>query len=131
MQDDKHLSDLQMDIMRVLWQSGEASVSTVHEALQKSRELAPTTVATLLSRLEKRGLITHRSEGRQYIYRATTSEGEIKRSMVGDLIKRLFHGDSSALVSHLVKSSRISADDLDTIKTLIQSAEKQQEAGDE
>ena len=131
MQDDKHLSELQMDIMRILWKTGEAGVSAVHEALQGARDLAPTTVATLLTRLEKRGLITHRTEGRQYLYSANISEGEVRKSMVGDLIKRLFHGDSSALVSHLVKSSQISHDDLDLIKEMIESAEKQQESDDE
>jgi hypothetical protein len=60
----KRLTDLQMAIMGVLWQQGEATVTQVHTALQDERDLAATSVATLLSRLEKYGVIIHRTSGR-------------------------------------------------------------------
>ena len=70
MSKDKTLSDLQMQIMRIIWSSGEATASQVHQKLSSSRPLASTTVATLLSRLEKRGLLKHRTQSRQYYYSA-------------------------------------------------------------
>ena len=96
------LTDLQVAIMRVLWDRREATVSDIHEALLPDRGLAPTTVATLLSRLEKRGIVKHRSASRQYVYYPTVSEGEVRRSMVSDLAERLFDGDVAELVSHLL-----------------------------
>ncbi len=125
---DKTLSELQMAIMRVLWELQEASVSEVHNTLiQQNRELAPTTVSTMLSRLEKRGLISHRTESRQYIYSPQVSETEVRRSMVRDLVGRLFQGDVAAMVSHLVKESDIADDDLENIKSLIDEKENEEQ----
>ncbi len=53
------VTGLQLDVLRALWAAGTASASQVHETLSERRQLAPTTVATLLKRLEKRGLVTH------------------------------------------------------------------------
>lgn len=125
---DKTLSELQMAIMRVLWELQEASVSEVHNTLiQQNRELAPTTVSTMLSRLEKRGLISHRTESRQYIYSPLISETEVRRSMVRDLVGRLFQGDAAAMVSHLVQESDIADDDLENIKSLIDEKENEEQ----
>ena len=125
---DKTLSELQMAIMRVLWELQEASVSEVHNTLiQQNRELAPTTVSTMLSRLEKRGLISHRTESRQYIYSPLVSETEVRRSMVRDLVGRLFQGDVAAMVSHLVQESDIADDDLENIKSLIDEKENEEQ----
>jgi BlaI family penicillinase repressor len=117
--EDKNLSDLQMAVMRVLWDRGEASASEVHSELEPERGLAPTTIATVLSRLERRGLVIHRTHGRQYLYSSAVSEQDIRRSMVASLTSRLFNGDATALVSHLLKSSDIDAGDLDKVRTLL------------
>lgn len=125
MKKDPTLSELQMAIMRVLWDSGEATVAEVQAALQaQNRELAPTTVATMLSRLEKRSLLTHRTENRQYVYRALVSEREVRRSMVRDLVGQLFQGDVKALVSHLVRESEIDETDLNELKAMIAEKER-------
>ena len=114
-----HLSALQMAIMRVLWQRGEATVAEVHGAITPQRDLAHNTVATVLSRLAKQGVIAHRKDGRQYIYRALIPEHEVRRSMVGSLVDRLFQGDAAALVSHLVHENEIGPDDLERLRTLL------------
>ncbi len=124
MKQDNQLSELQIAIMRILWERGEASAAEVHEVLQKDRGLAFTTIATLLSRLEKRDLITHRTEGRTYIYRPKVQEKEVRRSMIRDVVDRLFQGDASELVSHLLTESQIKPDDLDKVRDLIKAAEK-------
>lgn len=127
MKKDPTLSELQMAIMRVLWDSGEATVAEVQTVLQtQNRELAPTTVATMLSRLEKRSLLTHRTENRQYVYRPLVSEREVRRSMVRDLVGQLFQGDVKALVSHLVRESEIDETDLNELKKMI--AEKEEKS---
>lgn len=120
----QQLSDLQFSIMRVLWELEEARVAEVHQTLQHERGLALTTVATLLSRLEKRGLVSHRTEGRQFVYRATVSEGEVRRSIVSDLTDRVFEGDLPALVSHLLTSREVSSGDLARVRALIENKER-------
>lgn len=113
------LSDLQIDVMRVLWRSGESSASDAARALRGRRDLALTTVSTILTRLEKRGLIAHRREGRQLIYRPLVEESQVRRSMVSGLLGSLFGGDAHALVAHLVREDAISADDLAAIRKLL------------
>lgn len=121
------LTDLQMSLMRVLWLRGEAAVSDVHDEAYAERGLALTTVATILTRLEKAGLVARRQAGRHYLYRALVSEEEVRRSMVSELADRLFQGDVTALVSHLLDEGDIAAGDLDRVRRLIE--QKQQHKG--
>ena len=119
------LSELQLAVMRVLWQRKKAAVAEVQEALEPERGLALTTVATVLTRLEKAGLVSHRASGRHYLYRPLVSEEEVRRSMVSVLAERLFEGDVAALVSHLVNAREIEPGDLARVKQLIEAKERE------
>lgn len=116
---DVSLSELQLSLMRVLWQRGEASTADVAEALRGERDLAHTTVATLLTRLEKRGLLASRREGRSLLYTPLVSEAEVQRSMVGSLLDSLFAGRASALVSHLLEDRGVNATELAELQALL------------
>jgi predicted transcriptional regulator len=113
------LADLQYAIMRVLWSEGEASVARVQEALGPDRARALTTIATMLAKMEKKGVVAHRSAGRQFLYRARISEADVRRSMVGELTRRLFRGNAAALVSHLLSEEEIDPAELDRLRALI------------
>ena len=115
------LSDLQLAILRILWAEEEATVARVQEALREDRDLALTTVSTLLSRLETRGVVSRRAEGRQFIYRAAVAEDEVRRSMVDALTDRLFEGDPAALVHHLIDEGAINAAELERLEKLVAS----------
>lgn len=119
MQDAPPLTELQLALLRVLWERDEATVAEICAALRDERPLAPTTVATLLSRLEKRGVVQHRTVARQYVYRAVVSEQEVRRSMVGELTERLFDGDVTALVTHLLATDAVKPDDLQKVRALL------------
>ncbi|HEV2147278.1 MAG TPA: BlaI/MecI/CopY family transcriptional regulator [Longimicrobiaceae bacterium] len=95
------LTDLQLGVVRVLWEAGEATAAEVRCALAPERRLAPTTVATLLARLERKGLVAHRAEGRQYVFRAAVSEAEVRRASVEGVVRRFFGGDPEALARYL------------------------------
>ncbi len=120
-------TELQIDLLSVLWERGEASTADVCDALAPSRGLALSTVATLLSRLEKRGAVQHRREGRQYVYRATVSRQDVRRSMVSDLTRALFGGDAVALVRHLVDQHEVDGDEAERIRALLDAAEQEEE----
>lgn len=119
MQQKHSLGDLQLAIMRVLWHRGEAAVAEVHEALREERGLAPTTVATMLVKMEKKGVVTHRSVGRKFIYEAAVTESEVRRSMVGELTDRLFQGNVAALMNHLLSEQELDAGELARLKALV------------
>jgi BlaI family transcriptional regulator, penicillinase repressor len=110
------LSELQIALMRVLWDRGETSTADVAAVLADERGLAHTTIATLLTRLEKRGVVVQRRDGRQLFYRAAVEESEVRRSMVADLIGSLFAGDANELVAHLVQEAEIAPGDLARIR---------------
>src|SRR2546430_17356408 len=112
------LTELQLTILRVLWDRGEATVQDIWEALHAARGLAQTTVATMLSRLERRGVVTRRAQSRQYRYRAAVTEREVQHSMVGELTERLFDGDVTALVQHLLSGEDVSPGDIAKIRDI-------------
>ena len=124
----KHsLGDLQLAIMRVLWERGEGSVMDVYHALLEERGLAPTTIATMLTKMEKKGVLHHRTEGRRYIYTPQVSEGQVRRTMVSELRDRLFGGDTGALVSHLIAEHEVDAEELERLRTLIDTKEEERD----
>lgn len=121
------LTELQLAIIRVLWLRGEAAVSLVHHEAMPERGLALTTIATVLTRLEKAGLVARRQVGRHYCYRALVSEEQVRRSMVSGLADRLFHGDVTALVSHLLAEGDIATGDLERVRRLIDQKQRHKE----
>lgn len=120
MSETHQLTDLQIAIMRVLWERSQATVAEICDALRPERALALTTVATLLSRLEKRGVVSHETRARQFLYRPEVSESEVRRSMVSELTERLFDGDVAEMLSHLLTDREISPGDLDRIKVMLE-----------
>src|SRR3712207_5765821 len=116
------LTELQLAILKVIWARGEATVVDLHDALRDERRIAQSTVSTLLTRMEKRGLVAHRAEGRQYLYRALVDEGQVRRSVVADftdLAGRLFEGDVATMVSHLLTAQEVEGQDLARIREKI------------
>jgi predicted transcriptional regulator len=120
---DTSLGDLQHAIMEVLWSAEEATAAEVHRALQPERGLAPTTIATMLSKMERKGVVAHRLDGRRYVYRATVSRETVRRSMLGDLTERLFGGSVAALVAHLLSAHEVDSAELQELRELIEAAE--------
>ena len=118
------LGDLQLRIMRVLWKSGPASVAEVRSRLGANR-LAYTTVATMLRKMEDRGLLRHRQKGRRFIYEPAVGAEEVTRSMAHDLVERLFQGNLADTVAHLLETREVSRKELAQLERLIQQRKKQ------
>jgi BlaI family transcriptional regulator, penicillinase repressor len=118
------LGDLQLRIMKVLWENGEAAVAGVHEALGGSNAFAYTTVATMLRKMEARGLVAHREEGRSYIYRAKVAAEAVSRSMADHLVDRLFEGSLTSAVNHLLSTRDVSEEELRELERLIAKRKK-------
>jgi BlaI family penicillinase repressor len=120
----EQLSDVQLAFLRALWAQPGSTVTQVKDFLiREGRELAPTTVATQLGRLEKKGFVAHEVVGRQFLYRARISEQQVKRSVLARVTEGLFGGDVTALVHQLLEHDRVSANDLAQVKRLIEMRE--------
>ena len=125
----RQLGDLQLAIMHVLWERGEAAAIEVHKALFEERGLAVTTIKTMLRKLEEYGCVDHRTNGRQFIYRPAIAERDVRRGMVADLVQRMFSGDSTALVNHLVQSGEINVEELDELRAVVSRKRKRRTQG--
>jgi BlaI family penicillinase repressor len=122
------LTELQLSIVRLLWARGEATVSELWEALHEERRLAQTTLATILTRLERRDVVAHRVCARQFVYRALVSAEEVQHSMVNELTAHLFEGDVPALVNHLLTAQDVSPGDIARIREMLDAVDQSTEA---
>lgn len=118
------LGELQLKIMKVLWEHPEATVAEVHKNLSTENELAYTTIATMLRKMETRGLVKHRVEERRFLYRAAIKAEEVTRKMSTHLVERLFEGNLADMVSHLLTTHEVSRKELDQLEKLIAARKK-------
>jgi BlaI family transcriptional regulator, penicillinase repressor len=118
------LGDLQLKIMKILWERGEAAVGQVFEDLARDSDLAYTTISTMLRKMEGRGLITHRVEGRTFIYRAKVDAEAVSRSMADQLVDRMFEGSLTEAVNHLLTTREVSREELIRLERLIAERKK-------
>jgi len=112
------VGDLQLQILKILWERGEGTVADVLENLSGA-ELAYTTVATMLRRMETRNLVAHRVEGRSFVYRPKVKAQDISHRMTGHLVDRLFEGSLLDAVNHLLTTREVSGEELASIERLI------------
>jgi predicted transcriptional regulator len=113
------LGDLQLRIMKVLWGQGEATVADVHREVGGEHDLAYTTVATMLRKMEARGMVKHRLAARSFVYRAAIAAEAVSRGMTGHLLERLFEGSLADLVRHLLSTREVSREELSELEQLI------------
>ena len=118
------LTDLQLDLMRVLWARGEATAAEVLELVKPRESWRPRRWRRCSPDSRKKGVVAHRVDGRTYVYRACASEGEVRRSLVGR-VKQAFAGDMTALMAQLLDDGEIGADDLARVRELIEARERE------
>ncbi len=121
------IGDLQLRILRVLWDRGEASVQEVLDVL--AGQHAYTTIATMLRKMEDRGLVRHREQGRKFIYIAAVSSDDVSQGMADRLIDRLFAGSLAGAVSHLLETRDVDPAELDALERLVKQHRRRQQAG--
>jgi BlaI family transcriptional regulator, penicillinase repressor len=113
------MTDLQLEIMNVIWARGEATVAQVQAAIEPRHRLARKTVGTLLSRLDAQGVLAHREEGREYVYRPAVARADVERATIGNVLKRLFRGDVAAMVSHALEADDVRPGDVERLRRLL------------
>ena len=117
------LTKLELLLMKIIWEKGRASVREVQQALPPGNPLAYTTILTMLRILETKGFLKHDVQGRTYIYRPLARQDEVSQGMLKDLLDRLFDGSKAALLNTLLEAERISQEELQELKRLIDEKE--------
>jgi len=121
------LSDAQREIMEIVWQLGEASVSDVRNVLEQRREVARNTVRTLLERTEEKGWLKHRIEGRTYIYIATHRRESTVGQKVVEVLDQVCGGSPEALMTALLDYRGLSSNELTRIRQMLSDAKTHSE----
>lgn len=111
------LTDRELDVMRVLWRHGPATVAEVREALED--DLAYTTVLTVLRTLEEKGHVGHREEGKAHRYVAKVEEQAARRTALSRVVDRVFGGSAELLLTQLVADRKLSAAELKRLRELM------------
>lgn len=110
------LTDLELEIMKVIWRRETATVREVYEELLTQRKIAYTTVMTMMGVLERKGRVVKQENIRAYIYSAAEPPADVVGSMVQDFLKRVFDGSAKPLLLHLVENEKVSREELDDIR---------------
>jgi BlaI family transcriptional regulator, penicillinase repressor len=110
----KTFTEKEMEIMRLIWELGEATAKQIQERLPGDRHY--NSVMTIIRVLEKKGHLTHREEGRTYIYRATESQKKAYKRVLKYLVKHVFGGSATSLVLNLVETGELTSKDLDEVR---------------
>ena len=113
------LSPSETEILRLVWQLEKATVQEVCEKLPDKRKITYATVQTLLRRLEKKGYLKHAVSGKAHVFSAAVKREHVVKRSVGDFLDRLFGGDPVPLVQYLAEHGKISADDIENLKQLV------------
>jgi BlaI family penicillinase repressor len=113
------LTDQELEIMKIVWQRGSATVREVYEELLKVRKIAYTTVMTMMGVLEQKGRLTKELRDRAYLYSPTESQSEVVGSMVQEFVKRVFDGSAKPLLVHLAENKEISRKELEEVSELL------------
>jgi len=114
------LTPQELEIMKVVWSRGDATVRDVYEALLQERRIAYTTVMTMMNVLEKKGHLRKKVEGRSFLYRPTRPQQKVVGSMVREFVERVFGGSAAPLLAHLVDEEHLTAGELDALAKRIQ-----------
>jgi len=118
------LTELQRELMSIVWDAKEVTVSEVWQELARSRPLARNTVQTLMVRLEEKGWLLHREEGRKFVYRAAKPRRSSLGSKVTQMIDRFFAGSAEEMVTALLEHRGLSEEEAKRIRKLIADSEK-------
>jgi predicted transcriptional regulator len=118
------LAPVELMLMKAIWRLSRATVQEVRDALAGERDLAYTTVLTMLRSLEEKGFLTHEEEGRRYVYRPLVNREEATASMLSDLLDRAFDGSKELLLTRLLELGEVNEEELRLIRERLASYDR-------
>ncbi len=122
----ENLGELELEVMKILWERGRSSVLQVSEKLSKQKGYARTTILTIIQRLHKKGFLKRKKEDGVYRYEPTQKRQQVMGRLLSQFIDRVFDGSSTSLVQHLT-GAEMSDKELDQIKAILDQARSTKE----
>ena len=121
------LGELQRAVIEIVWKLGRANVHEVREHLADRKKLAYTTVLTVLQKLEKCGWLTHKNQGKSYVYLPTATREQAGAKSLRKFIKHVFDGDAVLMFQHLIRETNLKDDELRTLRQMIDQKRKEKQ----
>lgn len=118
-------TEAELAILNVLWSRGPSTVREVHEALKDERSCGYTTVLKFLQIMHAKGLVVRNDDERAHVYRPSQSQEAAQKTLVTDLVDRLFNGSTKSLVMHAISSKKSSPEEIAEIRNLLDSLEEE------
>jgi BlaI family transcriptional regulator, penicillinase repressor len=116
----ERISDAELDVMEVLWASpAPLTASDIVERIDPSRNWSPSTIKTMIGRLQAKGALDYREEGRRYLYSPAVARGHYAAGESRRLVDRLFGGRAAPLVAHLAEGDGLTKDDIAELEALL------------
>ena len=122
------LTRQELQIMKVVWEQGAATVKDVCRVMSKRKATAYTTVLTLMGILEEKGVLVHAKTGRAYVYRPVLSRRQATRNQIQDILKRFFDGSAEKLIENVLEDEMGIPELSGTVRQLLESRQKSQVA---
>jgi predicted transcriptional regulator len=122
-QKSRRLTDLELEVMHVVWELERGTVRQVYEVLGERRQIAYTTVMTMMNILEEKEYLKRSKQGRAYVYEPVRPKEEVLSSMVDDFVSRVFEGSAQPLVLGLLRDRKLSKREIDEIGRMIAETE--------
>ena len=119
----KHPTELELEILKVLWQQGESTVREVRTALADFRDLAHTSVMTMMTIMTEKGYLERIKQGNKYLYKPCVSQKGTGQGMLEDIVERVYHGSTMAAVVNLLEAGDVDKAELAELRKLIQKKE--------
>ena len=124
------LGPLELEVMRVVWRLGSATVREVLDALvEEGRDPAYTTVQTVMTRLEDKAFLRHKHQGKTFRYSPKVSQIRVQRRMTERFLERVFDGAVGPLVTQLAESKRLSPEDMDALRKVVEELDRENNTG--
>jgi predicted transcriptional regulator len=113
------LTDLELDVMNVVWRQGSTTVRQIMETMSDHRPLAYTTVQTVLTILHQKGFVHYTSQGRAYVYHPAVRPEDIRKDTVSAVVDKLFSGSPRSLMLHLIESETLSVEEAEELRKIL------------
>ena len=114
------LSEFELDVMQIFWEKGTSSSPEVFKCINEEKDVAYSTVKTIIDRLEvKKAIVRERVEGRAIFYAPSIEKSAITQELLPSFLKRFFNGKPSNLIAYLMKDEKLSDDDIAYLETFL------------
>ena len=123
----RYPTELELEILKILWRDDTASVRQVRDALTGFRDLAYTSVMTIMTIMARKGYLKRAKMGKSYIYETRVTEKATRRGILGDLVERLFSGSATALMVNLIETGDIDDNELEKLRSLLDEKSKEEQ----